>query len=280
MPGWGALPCLVLCADALNASAVTRTPTVVLHLHGGAFCSMSPATHEAHVRRWALKIALAGHQAVPIISVDYALAPEAPYPGALDQICEIFAMLHDDARAAEVFGISGVRSVIVTGDSAGGCLAAGLAVRTILAPGGGPKPAALLLSYPTLLGRSLDSATKLRFAADCVVPLAVIRAVRSFYAPDGCASDDDPCLSPLLADDAVLAAFPRTTIVCGDKDPLVNDARFFARRLQALGAACSLTEMPGMPHAFLNLGALSADARDAVRQTGDLLSELVRVNAL
>lgn len=127
-----------------TAEQLKNQKKVIYHLHGGGFTTMEPKLHEDYLLAWATQLK------VPILSVNYRKAPEFPYPYALDEVFDTYYALMKSKGT--IIGLSGdvVPEVVVTGDSAGGNLAAALELKLIDYPKKIKRPAGLVLTYPAL----------------------------------------------------------------------------------------------------------------------------------
>jgi monoterpene epsilon-lactone hydrolase len=224
-----------------------RSDEVILHLHGGWFNFGSARAYRHLVGHIA-----AGVEARAFIP-DYRLAPEHPFPAAVDDALASYRGL--DA--------SGVRSIAHTGDSAGGNLALGLASRVT---GEGVSAHATLVGVAVLspvTDLTLSGATyETRADADpYFTRRQVAELVRSYL---GSADPTDPLASPLRAR---LSGLPPVRIHVGDDEVLLDDSRRFVERAVAAGVDARLDLWMGMPHGFPgSVGKLkaSAEALDAV----------------
>jgi len=224
----------------------------LIYFHGGGLVAGTVATHDAIGR------ALANSGACRVVSVDYRLAPEHPFPAALGDA--LAAVRHIGAHAAE-FGIDGSR-LGICGDSAGGTLAA--ATAQTVARTGSPRLALQLLICPILdYSRSTDS--KRDLASGYLVDQATLDHDLLHYAPPG-TDPADPRISPLRAED--VAGLPRTLIHTAEFDPLRDEGRDYFDRLARAHTDVSYTCHPGMIHLFYGLGAVIPYARTAFEQIG------------
>ena len=224
----------------------------LIYFHGGGLVAGTVATHDPIGR------ALANSGACRVVSVDYRLAPEHPFPAALDDA--LAAVTHIGAHAAE-FGIDGMR-LGICGDSAGGTLAA--ATAQTVARIGSPRLALQLLICPILdYSRSTNSRRDL--ASGYLVDQATLDHDLLHYAPPG-TDPADPRISPLRADD--VTGLPRTLIHTAEFDPLRDEGRDYFERLARAHAEVSYTCHPGMIHLFYGLGAVIPYARTAFEQIG------------
>lgn len=225
-------------AEAVTASGGTTAVTVV-HFHGGGYCVGSPA----EARDWAAH--LSARAGCRVILPDYRLAPEHPYPAALE-----------DARAVlkAVLAEAAPGTVIVSGDSAGGGLA-------LAAAQGETRLAGCMLLAPWLDLTADRTARPDLVRRDVVLSPSWVEACASAYAQ---ASDRArPEISPLHAD---LGGLPPMLIQCGSDDLLVPDSERLAVGAMAAGVDVAYTRWPGMWHDFVLQPDLVADADRAVTQ--------------
>jgi len=215
--------------------ATGKALPVLVYLHGGGWVILSPDSHAGLAKKFAVG---AG---VMVVSIDYRLAPENPYPAALDDCVAAFRWVRENAAS---LGGDPAR-VSLGGDSAGGSLAATTCLR-LLAAGQEPPSAVLMICPSTDLAMKTESIQT--FAPDDpILETPFMEFCRASYAP----SPDqwsDPFLSPLLAD---LSAFPRTCVVVGSIDPLLDDGVAFAEKLRDSGREVVLQRHDGMPHVFM-----------------------------
>ncbi|WP_217240711.1 alpha/beta hydrolase [Streptomyces sp. AC555_RSS877] len=213
----------------------------LLYLHGGGYVVGSPDTHEGLVSELARRLGLRA------LSVDYRLAPEHPFPAAVDDALAAYRELLDA-------GID-PRDLVIAGDSAGG----GLSIATLLAArhAGLPQPAAVVLFSPwvdlTLAGESMRS----KQDADPLFIEADLRAFADLYV--GAGDRAHPLASPLFAD---LTGLPPLLVQVGANEVLLDDAVRLAARAGADDVEVTLEVGPGLPHVFqLQYGRLDeADA--------------------
>jgi len=224
----------------------------LVYFHGGGLVAGTVATHD-----WIAR-ALANAGGCRIVSVDYRLAPEHPFPAALEDARA--AVSYMGAHADE-FGIVASR-LGVCGDSAGGTLAA--VTCQAAARAGGPPLALQLLLCPILdYSRSTDSRRAL--ASGYLVDQATLDHDLLHYLPPGTDSAD-PRISPLRAEN--LAGVPRTILHTAEFDPLRDEGRDYFERLAHTGSAMSYTCHPGMIHLFYGLGSVIPYAQTAFEQIG------------
>jgi acetyl esterase len=221
---------------------------LLLFLHGGGFVVGDLDGHDEPCRL------LCRHADVHVLSVDYRLAPEHPFPAAVEDACAAWHWAHDHAGA---LGADPDR-VAVGGDSAGANLSTVAAYLTVRA--GGPAPAAQLLIYPPTDYHSPWESRKL-FADGLLLTAADIEWFHRHYIAAG-EDPDDVRHSPLRAGD--LSGMPPTVLVTAAFDPLRDEGEAYADALRAAGTTVVSWRVPGMVHGFLNMTTLSRAAREAV----------------
>lgn len=233
-----------------------QTPTpvddrrVVLYLHGGGYVSGSPATHLAVTAR------LAQEAGARLLSLDYRLAPEHPFPAALEDAWAAYWWLLTEQHVAS-------SQIVVAGDSAGGGLT--LALLLALRDAGMPLPAGAVGLSPWL-DLTLSGATLTANAATDYLNRDVLHASAQMYSHGHAL--DDPLLSPLYAD---LHGLPPLLIQAGGAEMLLDDSRRFAARAQAAGVAVELSIFPHMVHVWHFTWRLEAQARRALAQIGEFV---------
>jgi len=229
---------------------------VLLFFHGGGFCSGSIASHRRLVTE-------AGRAAgVRTLAVGYRLAPEHPFPAALE----------DALKAWDVLAREGVRPerIVVGGDSAGGALT--VALINHLRAEGRPAPACAWLMSPwtdlTLSGSTLVS----KDAVDPLIHKPYLEELASAYAPAG-VDRADPRISVLGAD---LTGFPPTLIQVGSAETLLADATRFAQAVGAADVRVTLEIWPDMIHAWPLWNAQLSDGREALAHAGAFIRAWLR----
>jgi acetyl esterase len=224
----------------------------LIYFHGGGCVFGSLDTHDGLCRM------LANASACRLISVDYRLAPEHKFPAAVD---DSDAAVRFIAEHAPTFGLDPAR-LCVGGDSAGGGLAAfacqSARRRTF------PRLALQLLLCPVLdLHGDTDSRREL--ANGYFLNEATIDWMLAQYLPPH-ADLNDPRVSPLRT--AEFAGLPPAHIHTAAFDPLRDEGKAYANRLQQAGVAVAYTCHPGMIHHFYGLGGIIPYARTAIAAAG------------
>ena len=225
---------------------------LLVFLHGGAFTIGDLDTHDEPCR------VLCRHGGLHVLSIDYRLAPEHPFPAAVE-----------DAHAALLWGFEHARElgadparVAVGGDSAGGNLAA---VASRLTAAEGRRAALQVLIYPTVdFSRRWPSADL--FGQGFFLTETDRNWAEANYLGGTNADRRDPRLSPLLADD--FGGLPPAIVVTAAFDPLRDEGEAYAAALRAGGTPVVLRRIPGMIHGFINMTAINRTAREATVEIG------------
>jgi acetyl esterase len=219
------------------------TPGAVLFAHGGGWALGSIDSHDALCR----EIAIASEATV--LSVDYRLAPEHPFPAALDDCDAAWYWLRG---AAEELGIDADR-IALAGDSAGGALAASLALRL---RDRRERPARLqALIYPCV-DPSLDSPSAHEFADGYRLTRAGMRWFWSAYLGRKAPTPD---AAPALVAD--LSGFPPALVITASNDVLRDEGEAYGARLRAAGVPTEIVRVEGTLHGFIRFGAWPAAQR-------------------
>ena len=208
--------------------------------------------------------ALSHRSGVIVISVDYRLAPEHRYPAAID---DCYAATLWAVQTASDFGGDPDR-IAVGGDSAGGNLAAAVALRA--RDEGTVKISHQLLVYPvTLMDFTSDS-----YRDNAEGYLLTTKSMRWFWnhyiGPDG--NSDDPYASPLAADD--LSGLPNAHVITAEYDPLRDEGNAYAARLSDAGVPTVSKCYDGMIHGFFGMSEVLDDAKAAIDSASQELKKV------
>jgi acetyl esterase len=245
-----------------SAPADAKLPALV-YAHGGGWVFGNLDSHDVLCAQLALEAGIA------VFHVDYRLAPEARFPGAFDDV--VAALKWVAANGASV-GIDPTR-LAIGGDSAGGNLAA--AVSLWARDHGGPKLLMQLLAYPVT--DAVARAESYRHFEDGYGLNAVtMEWFFDHYTPDR-TSRGDWRVSPLRA--ASLAGLPPALVVTAGYDPLRDEGRAYAWRLQQEGTQADLVEFGGMLHGFLSSPMLLHGARRGTTLCAAALREALVLRA-
>jgi acetyl esterase len=214
---------------------------VFVYFHGGGFCIGSIGVMDNVARE------LAHATGAVVVSVEYRLAPEHPYPAGLDD-CEAvtrWALAHASQLGADA------GRVVAGGESAGGNLAAAVALRLRSSE---PPLAGQVLIYPGVDTPTSPHASRQQFAG-----VVIERTTMDWFWDSYSGSRDlsgDPFAVPLHAE--TLTGLPPAIVVLGGCDPLRDEGRAYARRLFEEGVPVEEHCYPGQPHGFVNFGLPAA----------------------
>jgi len=210
---------------------------LLMFLHGGGWVAGDLETHDRFCRR------VAREAGAVVVSVDYRLAPEHPFPAALDDVERAWA---DLARRAASLGADPER-LAVGGDSAGGNLSAVLCQRLRDGDAAGPAPALQVLIYPATDFRR-EAASHREFATGLLLSEDSIDKYKAHYAaPD----DLDPRVSPLLHPDR--SRLPPAVVATAGFDPLRDEGEAYAEALRTAGVPVEHLDERGLVHGYLQL---------------------------
>ncbi len=179
--------------------------------------------------------------AAVVVSVDYRLTPEHPYPAAFNDCWASMLWVRDQAQR---LGVDAAR-IAVAGDSAGGNLAAALCLKA--RDTGEAAIACAALIYPGT-GLDQDYPSYKEFAEGTGLTLAGTTAYRDMYLPDN-RDTDDPYARPVMAKD--LSGLPPFWVHSAQIDPIRDDGREFAAKLAQAGVNVTYREAKGMTHGFM-----------------------------
>lgn len=231
---------------------------VLLYFHGGGWV-LGNARQMLPVARH-----LAEASGCAVVLVDYRLAPEHPYPAALEDAEAALEWCVREGGTA--FGAA--LPLAVGGDSAGGNLATVLALR---AAGRGPTPfRAQYLAYP-VTDADFETESYCRFADGPVLDRETMKWFWAHYAGDY--DRADPALSPLRHAD--LSALPPAIVVTAGIDPLRSEAIAYADALERAGVAVVRRDYPDMAHGFTTMPTLIDAGVDALRFAGGELRRIL-----
>jgi acetyl esterase len=235
----------------LYRPARERPRPALLYFFGGGWVLGSIDTADGVSR------SLANSSGALVVVPGYRLAPEHPFPAAID---DCYATLRWVAEHADEIGADPAR-LAVGGDSAGGNLAAAVALR---ARADGPALAGQLLVYPNT--DQLADDDSMRAGDD---PFLFNRHSVAWYRQHYLASPADaasPLASPLRAES--LAGLPSALVITAEYDPLRDQGEAYARRLAAEGVQVELRRYPGMAHGFFTMAGTVDASRAALAQAG------------
>lgn len=228
---------------------------IVLYLHGGGYIFCSAHTTHKDIL-WRLSIA----SKCRIIAPDYRLAPEHPYPAALDDAIKVYKWLLQQGYKS--------KNIVIVGDSAGGGLTYGtvLKIRDL----GLPLPAATVGMSPwtdlAVTGESVITNLK----RDVLIPGDGLSEGAQYYLAG--TDPRDPYASPLYGDPTGL---PPTLIQVSKDEVLLDDSRRLAAKYKAAGVPCELELWDGMPHVWQTLAMFIPEGKTAIKRIGDFIAKHV-----
>jgi acetyl esterase len=219
-----------------QGAAAGPLPTLIYY-HGGGFVIGNIETHDSTCRR------LANKSRCQVISIDYRLSPEHPFPAPIDDGVAAFRHIRDNAASFA----ADAKRLAVGGDSAGGAIAA--VVCQVLRDSGEQGPAFQMLIYPAT-DSSKQSASRVAFAEGYFLTKDLMDWFWKAYVPT---STDlaDLRLSPLLAKD--FKGLPPAFVLTAGYDPLRDEGRAYADRLIDAGIKTTYVNYPGTIHGFFSL---------------------------
>lgn len=234
----------------------------LLYLHGGGWTVLDVDTHDASCR------ILAGAARARVVSIDYRLAPEHPFPAAVDDAIDAFRWL---VRRAPELGIDPAR-IGVGGDSAGGNLAAVVGLRTRV---DAVRPALQVLIYP-----GLDATFSSRSHAELGEGYLLTRRMIAWYLERYAGSSPElrtnPDLSPIFAPD--VAGAPPALVYTAGFDPLRDEGHAYAARLREAGVRADAHSFSRLIHGFTLFTGVSPASLEATRRIGRELGEALRAD--
>jgi acetyl esterase len=233
-------------------------PTI-LFLHGGGWVIGDLDTHDPIARM------LCSTARSVVVSLDYRLAPESPYPAAVQD-----ALAAADFVRSNLVGFGNEATFGVAGDSAGATLAAVVAARRRGAPGVPIR--AQMLGYP-VTDAGGDYPSRIENAVGFPVELETMEWFWNNYAPDE-ECRHQPDASPILEPD--LTGMPPTVLATAEYDVLRDEGAAYAKRLESCGVPVHYLCWPGLIHGFFGLTAASQAAHRAAVETFGVFGELLR----
>jgi monoterpene epsilon-lactone hydrolase len=226
---------------------------VVLVLHGSGYLICSARTHRGFASR------VSKYSGMPAFVIDYRLAPEHPFPAAEDDALAAYRWLLDQGHDPT--------KVVVAGDSAGGHLAVGLALRAKAE--GLPPPAGLALFGPLIDPAYRASIADPRSRRQPLDPRAAARAVALYVG------DFDPADPRLCLLNADLADLPPTQVHYGSREVMRADAEAFAELVRTAGGRCEEVLWPGLMHGYWLWPRRDDGSLQSLRTAGEFLRATV-----
>jgi acetyl esterase len=241
----GSVPIKAYAPEKIRADAPD-----ILYMHGGGFVIGSPAMVDRFCR------SLARDCACRVYSVDYRLAPEYPYPAAVE---ECYAMLGWLRAQAGPVSASGERKIVAAGDSAGANLAAAIALMG--RDRGAPELAGQILVCPPVGGAKGEAGAPLasrRKNSKSILTPKSIKHFERMYLGDPDKYRDDPYAHPIRA--ASLSGLPPALVFTCGRDTLREEGQAYAKRLSEAGVAVTLKDFPDKDHDYQGPETVAAAA--------------------
>ena len=233
-----------------------------IFIHGGGWVFHTLDDYDDVCRRLAMQ---SGHA---VLSIDYRLAPEFPFPTPLEDCLKAARWARDNAAS---LGCDANR-MVVCGDSAGGNLS------TLVAQHSGVEFKMQLLVYPAVDARCVTESYRKNGEGFLLTAAAMDWFYGHYLSGSGSTgsspltgSAEDPLVSPLLASDAILAKMPPTLVITAEYDPLCDEGEQYAQKLNALGVPTTYVRYNGQIHAFLRYGIMLDDGYLAIAQLADAI---------
>ncbi len=233
---------------------------VLVYFHGGGWVVGNLDTHDSQAR------GLCAGSGCAVVSVDYRLAPEHPYPAAPE---DCYAATSWAFEHGGELGLDCSR-LAVGGDSAGANLATVVAL--MARDRQGPEIRFQLLVYPAT-DDDFSRTSCIENAEGYILSTAAMRWFWNHYVPDP-ARRSEPYCAPAKAQS--LVGLPPALVMTAEFDPLRDDGNAYAERLQSSGVPTRLSCYLGAVHGFVGMGAFSALAREAMREACEALSQALR----
>jgi len=226
-----------------------------LYMHGGGWVLGNLDTHDALCRQ------LAAESDCVVVAVDYGLSPESKFPEPLDDCFDVLNYVIEHCGA---LGIDTER-LAVAGDSAGGNLAAALALKT--SQQGGPKIEMQLLIYP-VIEPNFESESYQLFADGFGLSRPVMQWFWQQYL-----ADQNQLQDPLavLTRAETLTGLPRAHVITAEYDVLRDEGELYAQLLTAAGVPTTVKRYDGMLHGFIHFGGVFDASQVALQEIGQVL---------
>ena len=227
----------------------------ILYLHGGGYTMGSLVTHRQMVA------CIAKAAAVSVLSLDYRLAPEHPFPAAVEDAAAAYRLLLKQGFAPE--------KIAIAGDSAGGGLT--MATLVMLRDSGDPLPAAAICLSP-LTDLTCSSETySANAATEAMIAEDMIKEMAAMYLQGR--DPKTPLASPIFAD---LTGFPPILIQVGSEEVLLGDSLALDRKAKACGVDSTLEIWQDMIHVWQAFSPILTEGRDAIARIGEFYRTYIR----
>ncbi|AOJ71592.1 alpha/beta hydrolase [Burkholderia sp. MSMB2042] len=238
-------------ADPVRRDSLRR---IVIYLHGGGYCFCSPRTHRT------IAGALAKGADARTFSLDYRLAPEHPFPAAVEDALASYRQLLADGASSD--------RIVIGGDSSGGGLA--LALLLSLRDAGDPLPAGAVLFSPWTDLAATGASLKANDEADVMLSAAAVANFSQYYL--GGTAADHPIASPLYGE---YSGLPPLFVQASDTEVLLDDAARVAEKARVANVAVDFKVWHRVPHAWPTLTPYLPEAKAAVKEATDFIRRVV-----
>lgn len=242
-----------------SAAGVGSVRPALLYFHGGGWCFGSINSCARYCA------ALAAEADIAVIALDYPLAPESPYPAALNACAEVFDYF---VSHADSLGID-PRRISVGGDSAGGNLALALALAKGENGADSQPICSLVLFYPVVYAGNDGSDSWRAFGEGYGLDSSLMDAFNSAYI--GSVDVKNPLISPIFATDESLQTLPPVLMVNAERDILLDQCNRMAARMKAAGCSLRREILPSTVHLFITVPGQPTAFRTAVTLSADFL---------
>jgi acetyl esterase/lipase len=208
--------------------------------------------------------------------VNYSLIDQSTdhaYPAALHECYDVYRWVIEGRLGLNA------SSVLLVGDSTGANLAAACCMKAIIDQI--RIPDGIILACPILNLRSTPTPSRSLYMMDPVLPMNLLLQLRTLYLTHHVSTqqhtlvDSDPCLSPIVASDELLAQWPTTGIMVGSYDPFVDDSVDFAHRLTENGVKVKLRIFDEAPHSLWDFAPLLPVSQQAVDLTATWMKQIL-----
>ncbi|MCG2607935.1 alpha/beta hydrolase [Acinetobacter sp. SM34] len=233
---------------------VNEATQLILYVHGGAFYLGSLNTHRAFLSD------MVARTQMQVIHVDYPLAPEQPFPEALDALFDVYNILLDQGIQA--------KDIILSGDSCGANLALALALK--IRDEQLPQVSGLMLLSPFLDLTLTSESLRFNQKHDALLSIETLETGIDYYVPKAI-DKSHPSISPLFAD---LTGLPPTLVQVGSKEILLDDAQRFKEKAEQANVQVTFKLYTGMWHNFQMFHAWFDEAKQAMADLAEFAHTL------
>ncbi|WP_411681095.1 alpha/beta hydrolase [Clostridium thailandense] len=231
---------------------------IIIYSHGGFWIEGTLDAYENVCRK------LSQNTKAILISVDYRLAPENPFPDGLNDVYNILQWTYNNAESIN----GNKKHIVLAGDSSGGNIAA--AVSLMARDKNGPPIACQVLIYPSTNIFELNSKSWSYFASKFNLSIEDMEKYTSLYVPK---KEDrkNPYASPLLAKD--FSKLPDTLIITAEIDPLRDEGEAYGKKLKEAGTQADITRYKGVVHGFVSMDKITSKSDEALNEISSYIQK-------